>query len=187
MNTPVNPPVFDPQAGRDAPVRVDVRRSPTGAPEPGASIGRVGEALRNVMHGDLATDVERVRRFATLLDAKFSVAGVRFGLDGLIGLVPVVGDTVTSLIALYPLSVARRHKLGGWVQAKILGNIAVDWVVGLVPLVGDLFDVGYKANTRNLRIIERAAERRGVVPTVVEGGAVGPGPTGGAPAQDGWR
>ena len=168
MSIPVNPQAFDRRAEHEPPVRVDVRRTPSTPPAPGASIHRVREALQNAMHGDLATDLDRVRKFATLLDTKFSVAGIRFGLDGLIGLVPVVGDTVTSLMSLYPLAVARRHRLGGWVQAKILGNIAVDWVVGLVPLVGDLFDVGYKANTRNLRVIERAAERRGVVPPVVD-------------------
>jgi hypothetical protein len=126
-------------------------------------------AINDTIHADLATDLERVRQLANWLDAKFSVVGVRFGFDGLIGLIPGVGDTITALIALYPLSVARRHRLGKWVQAKILGNIALDWLVGLVPLVGDLFDVGFKSNLRNLRVIERAAERRGVVPAVVDG------------------
>jgi hypothetical protein len=117
-------------------------------------------AINDTLHADLATDVERVRQFANWLDARFSVAGVRFGLDGLVGLLPGVGDTIMALVALYPLSVARRHRLGKWVQAKIVGNIALDWLVGLVPVVGDLFDVGFKSNLRNLRVIERAAERR---------------------------
>ena len=164
MSTTANPSPFQHRPKPAAPTPVEVRRAPAGATDPGASVHRFKVALQGAMHGDLATDVERVRKMANLFDAKFSVAGIRFGLDGIIGLVPVVGDTVTSLIALYPLAVARRHKLGGWVQARILGNIATDWVVGLVPLVGDLFDVGYKANTRNLRVIERAAERRGVAP-----------------------
>jgi hypothetical protein len=128
----------------------------------------VREAINNALHADLATDLERVRKLAGWMDTKFGVAGVRFGMDGVIGLIPVVGDTVTALVSLYPLAVARRHRLGNWVQAKIFGNIALDWVVGLVPLVGDLFDVGFKANMRNLRVIERAAERRGVVPPVVD-------------------
>ena len=55
-------------------------------------------------------------------------------------------------------------------QAKIFGNIALDWLVGLVPVVGDLFDVGFKANVRNLRVIERAAERRGAAPAAIEPG-----------------
>ena len=128
----------------------------------------VREAINNALHGDLATDLERVRKLAGWMDTKFSIAGVRFGMDGVIGLIPVVGDTATALVSLYPLAVARRHGLGKWVQAKIFGNIALDWLVGLVPVVGDLFDVGFKANVRNLRVIERAAERRGVAPPVID-------------------
>ena len=140
------------------------RRQPAGA----FSVTRITSAVANAVHADLATDVARVRKLANLMDARFNVAGIRFGLDGLIGLIPVVGDTVTSLIGLYPLAVARRHRLGGWVQARIVGNMAVDWLVGLIPLVGDLFDFGYKGNLRNMRLVEEAAARRGVVAPVVE-------------------
>jgi hypothetical protein len=144
------------------PVRVDVQRREI---EPGArAMDRLQGAVRGLVEVDLETDLERVRRLAKWLDAKFSVAGFRFGLDSVIGLIPVVGDTTMTLIGFYPLMVARRHKLGKRVQAKIVGNMAVDWVVGLVPLVGDLFDVGYKANLRNLRLIEEAAMKRGYVP-----------------------
>jgi len=161
------------------PVRVDVRRHPGEPPsQPSPALERARAAINDTLHADLATDVERVRHFANWLDAKFSVAGVRFGLDGLVGLIPGVGDTIMALVALYPLSVARRHRLGGWVQARILGNIALDWLVGLVPVVGDLFDVGVKSNLRNLRVIERAAERRGVVPAVADGLFVGHPPEG---------
>ena len=155
------------------PVRVDVRRYPAESPTPPRPpLERARAAINDTLHADLATDLERVRQLANWLDAKFSLAGVRFGLDGLVGLIPGIGDTIMALVALYPLAVARRHRLGAWVQAKIVGNIALDWLVGLVPLVGDLFDVGFKANLRNLRVIERAAERRGVVPAVVDGAAV---------------
>ena len=151
----------------DEPLPVEVRRRDA-AHNPGPSLEGVREAINNALHGDLAADVERVRKLAGWMDTKFSVAGVRFGMDGVIGLIPVVGDTATALVSLYPLAVARRHGLGRWVQAKIFGNIALDWLVGLVPVVGDLFDVGFKANVRNLRVIERAAERRGVAPAVIE-------------------
>jgi hypothetical protein len=155
-------------------VRVDVRRHPADPPiEAAPPLERARAAINDTLHADLATDVERVRKLANWLDSRFSVAGVRFGLDGLVGLIPAVGDTIMALVALYPLAVARRHGLGGWVQAKIVGNIAADWLVGLVPVVGDLFDVGFKSNLRNLRVIERAAERRGVVPAVVDGVSVG--------------
>jgi hypothetical protein len=152
----------------DEVVPVEVRRRGASEPVAGPSMEGVREAINNALHGDLATDLERVRKLAGWMDTKFSIAGVRFGMDGVIGLIPVVGDTATALVSLYPLAVARRHGLGKWVQAKIFGNIALDWLVGLVPVVGDLFDVGFKANVRNLRVIERAAERRGVAPPVID-------------------
>lgn len=173
--TPQQQSKFEPPRHRpNEPVRVDVHRRHDD-PEPqhqGPSPERLRATLTDALHADLATDLDRVRRLANWMDARFSIAGVRFGLDGLIGLIPGVGDTISALVSLYPLAVARRHGLGKWVQGKILGNIAVDWLVGLVPLLGDVFDVGYKANLRNLRALERAAERRGVVPPVVEGVSV---------------
>jgi hypothetical protein len=175
MDTVTRQSTFRPPSTPDDPVRVDVRRHPPDdPPSPAPSLEGLREAVNNAIHADLATDLDRVRRLANWMDARFSIAGVRFGLDGLIGLIPGIGDTVTALVSLYPLAVARRHKLGRWAQGKILGNIALDWLVGLVPLVGDLFDVGYKANLRNLRVIERAAERRGVVPPVVDAVSVAP-------------
>jgi hypothetical protein len=82
---------------------------------------------------------------------------VRVGLEGLLGLVPVVGDTAGALLGLYPLWVARRHKLGKAVQAKMAANLLVEWTAGLVPYAGDLFDIAFKANVRNARLLENAA------------------------------
>jgi hypothetical protein len=111
---------------------------------------------------DLRVDLERARKLATLLDSQFSVAGVRFGLDAIAGLVPVVGDTLTALAALYPIWLARRHDLGKTVQARMALNVVADWAAGSIPVIGDLIDVTYKANLKNLKLLERAAERRGV-------------------------
>jgi hypothetical protein len=107
-----------------------------------------------------AADLDRVRRLARLLDAQFEVAGVRFGLDSLIGLVPVLGDSITTLIGLYPIWVAQQHKVGFFTRARMVGNLALDWAVGLVPLVGDVFDVGFKANLRNLELLEKALQKK---------------------------
>ena len=73
-----------------------------------------------------------------LLDAQFRVGRVRFGLEGLSGLDCRYGDTVGALLGLYPLYVARRHKLGNAVQAKMAVNLAVEWAGGLTPVIGDL-------------------------------------------------
>src|SRR4029079_12644426 len=83
--------------------RVKVWRRSQGAAAATGMFQRARERVLGAVHGDLATDIERVRRLAGWMDTRFSVAGIRFGLDGLIGLLPVAGDTVTALIGLYPL------------------------------------------------------------------------------------
>ena len=120
-------------------------------------VGQVGQA---VLSPDLETDLARARRLADLLDTRFSAFGVRFGLDNLIGLVPGVGDTVTAALGAYPILLAQRHGLGKTVQARMAGNLVVDWLVGLVPGLDLVFDVAFKANIKNLRLLEAAAAKR---------------------------
>jgi hypothetical protein len=110
--------------------------------------------------GDLETDLRRASMLANWLDARFSFLGVRFGLDAIVGLVPVVGDTLTAVASLYPLLVAKRHNLGGSVQARMALNVLIDWGVGLVPAAGDVLDVAYKANLKNLKLLEQAAAKK---------------------------
>lgn len=106
---------------------------------------------------DLETDLRRARTLAKLLDTQFKVGGVRFGLEAVLGLVPVAGDTLGALAGLYPLWIANRHKLGKGVQAKMAANLALEWTGGLLPWVGDFFDVAFKANIRNVKLLARAA------------------------------
>ena len=115
---------------------------------------------RFVQPPDLDADLERVRRLASIMDAQFEIAGVKVGWDAIIGLVPVVGDVATAAIALYPLHIAHKHKLGRWLQTRMAANVALDWAIGAVPLIGDVFDVAFKANLRNLALLERAAKKR---------------------------
>ena len=128
------------------------------------NVNRVEEGTRRepfgIISGDLETDVRRASMLANWLDARFSVLGVRFGLDAIVGLVPVVGDTLTAIAALYPLLVAERHKLGRAVQARMALNVAIDWGVGLVPAAGDILDVAFKANLKNLKLLEQAAAKK---------------------------
>jgi len=110
----------------------------------------------------LESDLARVRKLATLLDAQFSFAGIPFGLDAIVGLIPVAGDLITGVAALYPLYIARKHKLGRVVEMRMAMNVLVDVAAGAVPLVGDVVDVAFKANLKNLEILERAAEKHRV-------------------------
>jgi hypothetical protein len=90
------------------------------------------------------------------MDTAFIIPGsnVRFGLDALIGLVPAIGDAITTAISLYIVHEARQLGAPRHVVLRMLGNVALDGLVGAVPLVGDAFDVIWRANRRNMRLLQ---------------------------------
>src|SRR5262249_26872146 len=99
--------------------------------------------------------VARIDALATLLDTALVIpgTGVRFGLDALIGLFPVVGDIITTALSLFIVHEAYQLGAPGHVIARMLGNVALDGVFGAVPLVGDAFDVLWRANRRNVQLL----------------------------------
>ena len=103
--------------------------------------------------------LDRLRGLARVLDDLVAVPGTRFrvGLDGLLGLVPGVGDSVTGAVSVYAMFTAYRLGAPPSVLVRMLLNIGIDLVVGSVPLVGDLFDFGWKSNRKNVRLVERYA------------------------------
>ena len=110
-----------------------------------------------------AARIARLDRLANLFDTALIIPGtnVRFGLDSLIGLVPGIGDTITTLTSLYIVHEA--HKLGAprHLIARMLANVALDGVVGAVPLVGDAFDVFWRSNRRNMALLKDYLRRQG--------------------------
>jgi hypothetical protein len=119
-------------------------------------------------------DLERLRAITLVFDQAFGIPGTkwRFGLDALFGLVPGLGDIAGGLVAVYALRVARNLGAPPAIQLHMLSNIALDALVGMVPIAGDLFDFAFKAQTRNLALLDayaatphRAARRsrRGLV------------------------
>jgi hypothetical protein len=114
------------------------------------SVARVGQAAEN---SGISPRVEQLTR---LLDDAFQIPGtsIRFGLDSLIGLVPGLGDTVTAVIGLLMLQEAKRLGVSRGKRARMVGNYVLDLLVGAIPLLGDLWDLGFKANRRNLRLIQ---------------------------------
>lgn len=105
---------------------------------------------------DIARTLRRLRWLARVLDTAIRLpGGFRFGADSLIGLVPVGGDIATALIACYFVYEGKRLGLPRKALAAMAGNVVLDLVLGATPLVGDLADTIFKANVRNLAIIER--------------------------------
>src|SRR4029450_89825 len=94
-------------------------------------------------------------RVLTLLAPALAIpgTGVRFGLDALIGLFPVVGDIITTALSLFIVHEAYQLGAPGHVIACMLRHFALDGVLGSVPLVGDAFDVLWRANRRNVRLL----------------------------------
>lgn len=101
--------------------------------------------------------LERVRKVSRLLDDAIRVPGTDFhiGIDPILGILPVAGDGVSMLLSLYPVLEAYRLGMSRKAIAKMLSLVAVDAVIGSVPLLGPVFDAFWKANTWNLRTLER--------------------------------
>ena len=99
----------------------------------------------------------QVRQLANLMDSRFRVpgTGLRFGLESIAGLVPVGGDALGFVASAGLVLTMARHGASPRLVALMLVNVAVDAFVGAIPVLGDLFDVVYKANDRNVRLLER--------------------------------
>lgn len=102
-----------------------------------------------------AAALDKLDRYALLLDGKFRIPGtsIRFGWDPILGLVPGFGDVVGFLMSLYLVVQAVRLGVSRRIAFAMLGNIGVEALLGMVPVLGDLFDAGFKANTRNVRLL----------------------------------
>lgn len=91
-----------------------------------------------------------------LLDSAFQIPGTRFrfGLDAVVGLVPGIGDAIGAIFSAVIVYQAARLGASKSTLARMMGNVALDTVVGEIPLLGDMFDAGWKANTKNLALLE---------------------------------
>jgi hypothetical protein len=106
--------------------------------------------------------LEQVRWLAGLMDDRYVVPGtrVRFGWDSILGLFPGLGDALTSIISLLIVHHAWQIGASPLTLARMIGNVAADFLLGSVPFVGDLFDVAFKANRRNARLLEQHLKRQ---------------------------
>ena len=108
-------------------------------------------------HSKYAKQKATLARFSQLTDSsiRFPFTNFRFGIEAVIGFVPVVGDVIGLILSSYVLFEA--HKLGiSWhVKLRIIINMLIDFFVGSIPLFGDIFDAFFKANTRNTHILKK--------------------------------
>jgi len=117
--------------------------------------------VESVETADAREARERLRWLAWLLDSSIPVPGTRFtvGLDALIGLFPFVGDMIGVLLSSFILKEAARLGAQKVILWRMAANVAVEGVVGIVPLAGDAFDAVFKANLRNVRLLDEWIEK----------------------------
>ena len=106
-------------------------------------------------------NLRRIRKIAKLLDTAIGIPGTKFriGLDPILGLIPGGGDLITAGISAYMIYLAARFGLEKSEISKMVKNVALETAVGFVPIAGDIFDAYFKANIRNLEILEKHLAR----------------------------
>jgi len=131
------------------------------------------------MHGTTAPldtakqqSMERPEALARLMEGAFVLPGttIRFGLDGIVGLIPVAGDMIAGLVSTYLIWEARQLGAPSWLIARMLANAFLDTTIGAIPVVGDAFDVLFRANMKNMALLRRHMEKKGYARP--EGGTV---------------
>lgn len=137
------------------PMAAGGRARRAGRPAAAPNAGRVA------LPPDRTAELRRLAALAELLDARWRIpgTGIRIGLDGIASIVPVLGDSATALVAAYLVAEAARLGVPKRVLVRMAGNVGIDWLFGSIPLVGTIFDIGFKANLRNLRLLRRHLEQ----------------------------
>lgn len=111
--------------------------------------------------GDPAALRKRVETLEIILERSFVIPGINrpVGLDAIVGLIPVVGDVIAAAMGAYLIWDARNLGMPKWKIWRMIGNLGIDTTLGAIPLVGDAFDLFFRSNTRNLRIIKRHLDK----------------------------
>ena len=100
-------------------------------------------------------NLQHIDKLARLMDNQFTIPGtrIRFGLDSILGLIPGAGDLSTFAVSGYMLWIMAQNGASGFLLARMVMNILIDAIVGVVPILGDIFDVAFKANIRNMKLM----------------------------------
>ncbi len=118
------------------------------------------EALDRTLPNGVAATHARLAALARVMDSAIRVPGtnVTFGLDALLGLVPVLGNIATTLISSYLILEARRLGVSKFTLMRMMGNVGMDSVISAIPFAGNIGDVFFKANRRNLALLRRSLQ-----------------------------
>ncbi len=110
---------------------------------------------KDISDQQLLATLKRLERIADLSDNRFRIpfTKIRFGLDAIIGIVPFIGDSISLVLSLYLVFEASKLGVPLTLKIKMLWNVLIDWVVGLVPILGDVVDVFFKSNNRNMALL----------------------------------
>ena len=114
---------------------------------------------------------QRVEAMEQLLERSFHIPGTKipFGLDSVVGLVPVLGDIVTAAMGAYIVWEARNLGMSKWQLMRMAANVGIDTALGAIPLVGDAFDFVWRSNSKNLRIIKKHLDKHHPGTRIIEG------------------
>ena len=126
---------------------------------------KIAKDLSNQIPGFGGSDPQAVRArieaLEKVLERAFVIPGTKipFGLDSIIGLVPVLGDVVTAVMGAYLVWEARNLGMSKWQLVRMTANVGVDTALGAIPLLGDAFDLVWRSNSKNLRIIKKHLDK----------------------------
>lgn len=123
------------------------------------------------MGNDPAAIRQRIEAMEMVLERSFTIPGINraVGLDSIVGLVPILGDVLTAAMGTYIVWEARNLGLPKWKLARMAANIAFDTALGAIPVAGDLFDLLYRSNSRNLKIVKKHLDKHHPSTRIIEG------------------
>lgn len=130
--------------------------------QPDAPGTKNGNGARSAAEIELS--IARLDTLARIMDSAVQIPGtnIRMGVDALLGLLPVIGDAISATISSYLIWEAKQMGVSKFMLARMAGNVAIDTVIGAVPFAGDIFDVAYKSNMKNVALLKKHVDKHGL-------------------------
>lgn len=150
------------ESASDSTIEVETQQAETATGTPTSTMSETRASVLAAASPSEEATLKRVRAVSKLLDEAFEIPGTnyRVGIDPILGILPVAGDALPTVLSFYPVVEAARIGVPNRMLAKMLALVAIDAVVGSIPVIGTLFDAVWKANKWNLRMLERHIEQR---------------------------